>query len=121
MTWRTTERQWSVDFDSDMISFRIQLVNLIYEHLMTLLHLELKVNAIWVESFNNFISLPFEIFLSKLGLVYLSAVPVYESRHVASLSKQGVLNRRFIGSGVAGLSSTGSGFHQYFLKSAFGR
>ncbi|GKF33351.1 hypothetical protein Tco_0106551, partial [Tanacetum coccineum] len=88
MTWRTTKRQWSIDTDSDLISFRIRPVNLIGEHLVTLLHLELKVNDIWVESFNNFISLPFKIYLCKLGLVHLSAVPVHESHHVSSLCKQ---------------------------------
>ncbi|GJZ92717.1 hypothetical protein Tco_0664782 [Tanacetum coccineum] len=46
VTWRTTERQWSVDIDSDLISFRIRPVNPIYEHLVTLLLLELKVNDI---------------------------------------------------------------------------
>ncbi|GKG01334.1 hypothetical protein Tco_0306039, partial [Tanacetum coccineum] len=42
MTWRTTERQWSADIDSDLITFRIRLVYLISKHLVTLLHLELQ-------------------------------------------------------------------------------
>ncbi|GJS34298.1 retrotransposon protein, putative, ty1-copia subclass [Tanacetum coccineum] len=71
-----------VDIDSDLSSFWIRLVNLICEHLVTLLHLELKVNDIWIEGFNNFICLPFEICLCKRGLVHLSAVPFHESHHV---------------------------------------
>ncbi|GJX81641.1 hypothetical protein Tco_0331122 [Tanacetum coccineum] len=66
---------------------RICPVNLICEHLLTLLHLELTVNDIWVECFDNFISLPFEICLCKRGLVHLSTVPFQESRHVSSLGK----------------------------------
>nr|GEZ10229.1 hypothetical protein [Tanacetum cinerariifolium] len=57
---RTTERQCSVNIDSNLISFWIRLVNMICEHLVTLLYLELKVNDIWVECFKNFIILPFE-------------------------------------------------------------
>nr|GEU71270.1 hypothetical protein [Tanacetum cinerariifolium] len=111
MTWRTTERQWSVDIDSDLISFWIRPVNLICKQLMTLLHLELKVNDIWVESFNNFISLPFEICLCKLGLVHFSLV-----FSTSNTLEEGMVQA---GSGVAGLSSSGSGFRQSFLESAF--
>ncbi|GKB62328.1 hypothetical protein Tco_0918514 [Tanacetum coccineum] len=75
MTWRTTERQWLVDIDSDLISFWIRLVSLVCEHLGTLLHLELKMNNIWEES------------LCKRGLLHLSAVLFQESRHVSSLGK----------------------------------
>ncbi|GJR25204.1 hypothetical protein Tco_0973731 [Tanacetum coccineum] len=100
MTWRTTERQWSADID--LITFQIRLVYLISKHLVTLLHLELQVNDIWIESFNNLICLPFEICLYKHSLVHFTAVPVHEKGMVQA------------GLGVAGLSSFGSGFHQLF-------
>ncbi|GKE65993.1 hypothetical protein Tco_1520154 [Tanacetum coccineum] len=138
ITWRTAKRQWSVDINSDLISFWIRPVNLSCDHLVTLLHLELKVNDIWVECFNNFISLPFEICLRKHGFVHLLAVPVHEGCHISNLCKQRVLSWGLIGCGqcrsqlyttsnlleegivqagsrVAGLSSSGRGFHQCLL------
>ncbi|GJW09528.1 hypothetical protein Tco_1575355 [Tanacetum coccineum] len=143
MIWRTTERQWSVDIDSDLISFRTRPVNLICEHLVTLLHLEQKMNDIWVESFNKFICLAFEICLCKHNLVYLTAVPVHEvvspvfasnefsagGSYVETITEAQLFSTSDIleegmvqaGLGVAGLSSVGSGFHQSFLESAFGR
>nr|GEY18905.1 hypothetical protein [Tanacetum cinerariifolium] len=84
MTWRTTERQWSVDIDSDLISYWIRPVNLICEHLVTLFHLELKYQ------FRKFV----------ISLVFTSRMVQADL-------------------GVAGLSSSGSGFHQSFLESAF--
>nr|GEU48259.1 hypothetical protein [Tanacetum cinerariifolium] len=84
MTWRTTERQWSVDIDSDLISYWIRPVNLICEHLVTLFHLELKYQ------FRKFV----------ISLVFTSRMVQADL-------------------GVAGLSSSGSSFHQSFLESAF--
>ncbi|GJT21982.1 hypothetical protein Tco_0891919 [Tanacetum coccineum] len=109
MTWRTTERQWSVDIDFDLISFWIHPVNLICERLVTLLHLELKVNDIQVESFDDLISLPFEVGLPNA---------VAELFSTSDLLEGGIVQ---VGLGVAGLSSSGNGFHQSCLESAFSR
>ncbi|GKC36916.1 hypothetical protein Tco_1049300 [Tanacetum coccineum] len=102
MTWKTTERQWSADIDSDLITFWICSVYLICKHLVTLLHLELKLNDIWVESFNNFID---------------ETNAEAQLFSISDTLEEGMVQ---VGSGVAGLSSSGSSFHQSFLMSVFG-
>nr|GFA39210.1 hypothetical protein [Tanacetum cinerariifolium] len=65
MTWWTTERQRFADINPDLVTFWISPVNVIS---VTLFHLELKMNGVWVESFYNFICLAFKVCLSKLGM-----------------------------------------------------
>ncbi|GJV38633.1 hypothetical protein Tco_1411110 [Tanacetum coccineum] len=64
ITWRTTERQWLVNIDSDLISFWIRPVNLICEHLVTLLHLELKYHFMKVVMYPVFASNEFSTVVS---------------------------------------------------------
>ncbi|GJW11173.1 hypothetical protein Tco_1577000 [Tanacetum coccineum] len=87
-----------VDIDSDLISFWIRLVNLICEHFVTLLNLELKVNDVWVECFNNFIRMPFEIYLCKLGVSEIETNTEAQLFSTSDTLEDGMTQGRFSGS-----------------------
>ncbi|GKD76126.1 hypothetical protein Tco_1334408 [Tanacetum coccineum] len=103
MTWRTTKRKRTVDIDSDLIAFRIHPVYLICKQLVTLLHLELKYQSMKVVMSPIFSSSMF-----SAGGSYVDAKVVAQLFSTSDALEDGMIQA---GSGVVGLSSTGSGFH----------
>nr|GEY45250.1 hypothetical protein [Tanacetum cinerariifolium] len=69
MTWWITERQRSANINPDLMTFWISPINLICKHLVTLFHLELEMDDVWVESFKDFVSLAFKISLTARSFV----------------------------------------------------
>nr|GEZ66223.1 hypothetical protein [Tanacetum cinerariifolium] len=96
-----------LDEYGDVLKNKASPVNLICKHLVKLFHLELKMNDVWVERFNDFIYLAFKVSMTLAQLFSTSRI-----------WDEGITQA---GSGVAGLSSSRIGFNHSGLCLIFGR